>query len=352
MSAQEKLIQLASAIKNSPLGFKKKSGEDVIEVSIPASTAAAFYEKVRATLEYQDEHLLRRNAIARILRRLLGGNGNAHDMAKILLTELVWGKYLPNKEIPVRFADELADVFLKYEPIFLAAQRVENKEYAFQWILDVLSTEIEYKIMSHQDIELMATFMYEELKKRVEWDEKLNYHQEEKDLRLFIATHKMLLKSNLATLRYRTFLLYYPDWTYANSELINEIAGNIARVINTVDYQVEHPLTHRLALKVRRKAGVFRVLLDVIKNDNNFQETVSNVEALDKAVEKSLKKNTDIFRKKLKRTAVRAVLFLFITKMFLALIMEVPYDYLIHGRLFFVPLLINILFPPLLLAFI
>jgi hypothetical protein len=58
------------------------------------------------------------------------------------------------------------------------------------------------------------------------------------------------------------------------------------------------------------------------------------------------------FRKKLYRVVGRAVLFLFITKMLLALILELPYDVYILGGIEYLPLGINIAFHPIFLAII
>ena len=186
-----RLAQIGSAILgSSPMTPPEADGSETIEVSIPASTAATLYERVRTTLEYQEEHLLRRNAISRILRRYLGSDTPLEDMASLLLQELVWAKYLPNKQIPTTFIDQLKPVFLKYGPLFDASERTSNPEYAMTWVLDVLSTEVEYTIISHDREEYMASYMYEELRKRIVWDAELGVSEQEKDLCLFVACHK------------------------------------------------------------------------------------------------------------------------------------------------------------------
>lgn len=351
-----RLLQIGQAIiGSSPMVPPEAQGDETIEVSIPASTAATLYERVRTTLEYQEEHLLRRNAISRILRRYLGSDTSLEDMASLLLQEMVWAKYLPNKHIPTAFIDQLKPVFLKYGPLFDAAEGTSNPEYAFSWTLDVLSTEVEYTIISHDRQEYMVSYMYEELRKRSTWDAKIETSEQDKDIRLFVACHKTMLKSNHATLRYRLMTLYYPDWPGAsNKARIEEVASNLETVVATVDMQIDDPLTEKLTHRVRRQAGLFRVLLDVIESfPTDFQMYVTQEPDLfSRAIWKRLKAHTKRFRKKLRRTVVRAVLFLFITKMFLALILEIPYDLILHGELFPIPLIINILFPPFLLAVI
>ncbi|EKE19144.1 MAG: hypothetical protein ACD_9C00120G0002 [uncultured bacterium] len=351
----ERLLSLAKAIQTSGGGIEMEEGAETIEVSVPASTAASLYEKVRVTLEYSEDHLLRRNAIARMLRRFLGSDLPLENMASSLVHELVWAKYLPNKQIPTKFINKLSPIFLKYGPLLQSAENTCKPEFSFQWVLDVLSTELEYVIVSHQKEELMVSYMYEQMKTRIEWDPGMLAGQEEKDLLLFIAIHKTLLKSDLATLRYRTLSLYYPDWDGPSTPArIDEVATGLSKIIATVDGQIGHPIVEKLSQKLRRQAGLFRVLQDVIEdNPTEFEIFVTKEPDLfGRAIWKALKKRTKVFRSRLKRTAMRAVLFLFITKMALAVILEVPYDLIIHGQLFVMPLVINILFHPFFLAFI
>lgn len=351
----ERMLQLAQAIQTSQPGLPLEEGAETIEVSVPASTAASLYERVRTTLEYQEDHLLRRSAIGRILRRFLGSDMPLEAMAENLLRELVWAKYLPNKQIPVKFIDELRPVFLKYGPLLEAVERTHRPEYSFQFVLDIMSTELDYALVSHQNEELMVGYMYEQMRTRIEWDPSIIATNEQKDLLLYIAIHKTLLKSDLPTLRYRTLCLYYPDWPGgSNAVRISEVAKGLGDVILSIDGHIDHPLVEKLSQKLRRQAGVFRVLQDVIEeNPSDFHTFVeSEPDLMGRAVWKALKKRTKTFRSRLRRTTMRAVLFLFITKMALAVILEVPYDLLLHGQLFLIPLLINILFHPFLLGFI
>jgi hypothetical protein len=351
----ERLIALSKAINSSKVGHPIAQGTESIEVSVPASTAATLYEKVRVTLEYQEDHLLRRNAIARILRRFLGSDVPLEDMAESLLRELVWAKYLPNKEIPTSFINDLSPIFLKYGALLEAVEHTHKPDYSFQWVLDVLSTELEYAIVSHQKDELMVSYMYEQMRTRIQWDPGICIAEDQKDLLLFIAVHKTLLKSDIATLRYRALSLYYPDWLGAsNKKRIDEVSAGLQKIISVIDAQIENQMVEKLSQKLRRQAGLFRVLQDVIEeNPDDFEEFITKEPDLfGRAIWKSLKQRTKSFRSRLRRTAVRAVLFLFITKMTLAIILEVPYDLIIHGKMFFIPLAINILFHPLFLAFI
>jgi len=237
----ERLAKLAAGLV-APSVIAAKPGEETIEVSVPASTAAALYEKVRNTLDYQEEHLLRRNAIHRILKRFRGSGEAADDMASGLLKELVWAKYLPNKTVPVVLAQKLTEILRKYEQLFAAAERSpEVRERLSMWLMDAEATEIEYTLAPPISDEALASFMYEEMRSRIDWDPRLQAQPDERDLRLYIAIHKTLLKSNIPTLRFRVLTLYYPEWagTEAPAALIEQIAATLPNVVATIEREIE-----------------------------------------------------------------------------------------------------------------
>lgn len=350
----QRLLNFAAALKGGG-GYTTSTHAEVIEVSAPISTAAVFYEKVRATIDYQEEHLLRRNAILRFLKRNLGSETPREELAGQLLKELVWAKYLPNKAVPTSFVEELVPIFTKYEALLRAADHArKNREESFNWILDVFSTELEYQIISHTDDESLVSYMYEEMRGRVAWDKTVEVKPEEGDLFLFTAIHRILLTSNVATLRYRVLTLYYPDWAGASSESrIAEVTAGLPKIMAVVDRAIFHPITQKLQILVRRRAGIFRAVYDVVKeHKDDLSELIEDPEFVDREVAKALAERTKKFKSRLNRTVFRAIAFLFITKMLLALVIEVPYDLLVEKSAKFYPLAINIFFHPLFLALI
>lgn len=336
--------------------FHEEMGEEVLEVSAPASSAATVYEKIRNTFDYQEDHLLRRNAILRIMKRYAGAERDLSTHATDLLRELVWAKYLPNKTIPLTFAKTIERVIEKYEVLLAAAAAHPPKarEELYRWVFDVLATDIDQLLVPAAHEEALASFMYDALKKRMDWDPALRTGEEEKDLRLYTAVHRVLLKSNPGILRFRLLTLYYPDWNTASSDRVKEIADQLPRIVRTIEADITNPLADRLMRLIRRKAGLFRVIADALHETKPDSTLFHDPAALDRAVGKALGKRVEDFRVRLRRTVVRSVLFLFLTKMFLALLIELPYDVFLHtgGSLPMYPLFVNILFHPLFLAFI
>lgn len=348
----ERLRALADVFER-PNGFSAAVGEEVIEVSAPVSTAAVLYEKVRNTLEYQEEHLLRRGAIERFFKRHASERIALASLSGDLLRELVWAKYLPNKAVPTDLAEKVSAVVDKYDALFkVAAQAGEARERLVDFVLDALATEVEYTIAPPLHDEALASYMYEEMRERVEWDPAYGLTEDSTDLRLFIAIHRTLLKSNQETLRFRVLTLYYPDWAGASTpERVTEIATHLQKIVDQVDKEISDPLTDRVARLLRRRSGVFRVVRDVIDhNPDHFHELMEEPDVLDRAVGEALHHRTALFRTRLRRTVVRAILFLFLTKMLLALVLEVPYDLILYGKIAGLPLFINVIFPPFFLA--
>lgn len=332
---------------------KPAIGAETITVSETVSAAAAVYETVRNALEYDEEHLLRRNAVRRILKRHWDEE-RGDKLSADLVHELIWAQYLANQTVPVSDIKDIGAILRKYEPLFAAVDRTarERSRNHF-WLLDLLSTEIEYHLSPPSIDEALASFAYQDLKSRMEWSASA-VAAEDRDLQLYLAVHRAILRSNVATLRYRVFTLYYPDWIKSPSqELIDTVADNLNGIIDAVEKQVRHPAAERLHRFVQKHAVVYQILKDVIiKDPAAVESTLADPKALAKAAAAAALDRYDRFRTKIRRSILRAVVFLFLTKMILALIVELPYDTAIAKSNNYYPLLTNILFHPLLLAVI
>lgn len=338
----------------------KKSGDwpkeaETITVSKTGQTAGAAYEKLRNAVEYEEEHLLRRNAIRRILMRRV----HAADVAEMsrgeaLLTELIWAKYLPNKKVPLTMIGVIDKIIKKYDRLFEEVpDEGEAKKHTTEWLFDVMSTEIEYALEPPHAYEALSSYMFDRIRKELVWEAGKGLDESQKDMLVYVAIYRALMKCNLATLRYRVFMLYFPKWSKATGDAVGEVAGKLQAVMAAVDGQIKHPLADQLFRLMRRYSHVFRVIKDIVKkNPDSYMDVVNSDEKLLAAVRTSAYARYDKFGKKRTRTVARAVLFLLLTKMILALIIEVPYEYFVLGHIAAIPLAINILFHPVFLAII
>ncbi len=347
---------LLGALKKAKEQAETKPEGEVITVSETVSVAASVYETIRNTLEYDEEHLLRRNAIRRILNRRLG-EVTSEVLAGDLMRELIWARYLPNKTVAETMIGTVAVVVEKYQSLFSCVDgSTKEGQHKYEWLLDVASTELEYTVVPPIADEALASFAYAQLKSRLSWSSPVIV-EEDRDLQLYIAVHRAVLKSNIATLRFRVLSLFYPEWTrmQAKSEELNSICQSIPQTIERIEQHLRHPGQDTLFMLVRRHAVVFHVIRDISEEQGaGMTKMVAehNTLALDGFIASAAGLRYDRFRVRLKNSVFRAVTFLFITKMMLALLIEAPYERLVLKTTEITPLLVNIIFHPTLLGVI
>ncbi len=328
-----------------------EAGEETMAVSETISAAASIYEKLRNVLEYEEEHLLRRNAIRRVLKRRIGDNTDANALAKDLVTELIWARYLPNASLPVSVVGEIADVLAKYNPLIQATAVAHDPSYAYSWILDIMTNEVEGKLVPPTREDALASFMFRIIAEHIEW-QKGSVPEAERELQLYLAVYRTLLKADIARLRSRVFFLYHPQWKKTQSdEYARTVADDLDQVITTVDGQVKHPIAEQLSRQVGRYAVLFNVLFDVAaKEPDEFLSLAADTNSLDSAVKKAASARIKKFSSRKRNRVFRAIAFLFFTKMLLAIAIELPYDLLVSHTTTMLPLVVNVIFPPFLLA--
>ena len=112
----KKLFQIIYHEKNKP-----EDDDDIprVKVSELISRLAFYYEKIRNSVDYKEEYLLRKNSILRTLKRQVVIEGslktiNAEEVAKNLLIELIRAGYLPNNKLPETKIGEIAVIVKKY----------------------------------------------------------------------------------------------------------------------------------------------------------------------------------------------------------------------------------------------
>jgi hypothetical protein len=95
----------------------------------------------------------------------------------------------------------------------------------------------------------------------------------------------------------------------------------------------------------------FLVLRDLANEQSDeFKEIIEEPVKLEEAAKKILKKRYRQTKTKLRRAATRSIIYIFLTKMLFALILEIPFD-LIIGKTNFAAIGINLIFPPSLMFF-
>lgn len=333
----------------------KTTSDQNINVSEVLGSVAFLYERARNAVDYKGEHLLKRNAIERILKRQIWERPkrDPFEHATSLIRELIWARYVPNDSIPKNKAGEIAEIISKYLSIYqLVSDAKENGEFVKpgelrEWFLGVISCEIEEvldPLIYYIDTLNYPVYLW--LKKHFNWqDEDLG--EKDKDIQLFIAVHRSLPKSDEPRIRYHLLRAYYPDWRTVNEEQLESVINEIFEIRKEIETQISSPIQPRIYRFVQRQSAAFLILKEVVEeNIDQIEKLLKNEDKLEKTIRDVCIRRYDEIRKRVNRGILRSVIYIFTSKVFFALLIEIPYETVFIGQLNMVALSINTIIPP------
>lgn len=327
-----------------------------IKVNTMISKLAFFYESMRNTLEYNDEHLVRKNAIQRIVKRRLIENVTGSDISRFLINELIRAGYIEDNTLPESKIHEVSQIINKY--IVLRnniLDRFSQKAVVdlYNWTLSLMACEIEECLVSADYEDAYIEAFYRAVEKRITIVDQKIITQRDLGLQLYIAVIRLLTKSDDAIINYRLFKMYYPEWKQPDKDFVVSIARRATKVKEVLENQMQHPIGRVLMKNLRPYAIRFKILRNTIReNFDDIESLIVNRDDFNSEIKKVCNGLYKKIRGKLRRSVVRSIVYIFITKMVLALIVEIPYDLYFIGHIDYIPLYINILFPPVLLFLI
>jgi len=338
-----------------------KDEGDRIKVHSVIGAAAFVYEKVRNAIDYNEEHLIRKNAINRILRRKLLLekvilenyllDKHHHDnISEQLLQELIRAKYVEN-DIPVTMIEVIDKIIQKYNLLINTIKENEGNidKKVFRSLLQMAAVEIEQTLIPPKKEAALARAMFSAFNPRIKLMTR-SVDEKEKELQLYINCYRALFKWDESMLEYLMMNLYYPKWKNADTDLIKKIANNFDKVNKEFQKHLHHPWKKQIYRILNKKAIVFWIMNDIYdKNEKDIDDIIANPDELESAIKKACQKRYKEVRVKLRRGVVRSIIYVFFTKMILALLLELPMDLYLSGFINYTTLTINILFPPLIM---
>jgi len=322
-----------------------------IHVDYIASKVASFYEKIRKVLDYQEEHLFRKNAIERILRRrLLIQFHNAKKIAHPLICDIIRAGYLPNDTIPETRLSEVEKIITKYILLIKATSswNSHQKEEMFDWLINLAACEIEESLVPPVKDEALAKYMYEAIRPKITL-KNASLSEEEINTQLFIAIEKALLRANEKLLNYRLLKWHWPDWNNISPDLLSQVSTQLPQLKQKLFQEIHHPFGPQFFQLCNQYKISFLVLGDVLLKNPT---AINTPEELEKLTREAYQKRYEHSKAKLRRAAVYSTLSIFLSKILIALAIEIPFDLYITHQLILINTAINIFFPPFLMFLI
>lgn len=344
---------------------KEERGEDEvpkIKVSELISKMSFYYEKIRNAVDYKEEYLLRKNAIARILKRQLVIEGaitaqvsKSRDIAKHLLIELIRAGYLPNNKLPETKIDEVGEVVEKYillrkYSLDYSKKNSKTNGDLTKWIITMVACDIEERLGRSKVEQVVISNLYDNLSKNIQLSEDSEY-KEDREIQIYIAIHRLFLRYDNDLMSFLLFKYYNSNWQDAGEDDIKKIGKNIDALYGAIQSQLNHPLAKQINKIVRRYAGFFSILTDVMAE--NPVEVYESIKTDPKAFPRNIKniclKRYKQAKSKLWRAAVRSIIYIFVTKSVFAAALEVPASKWFGDEVNPLALAINVSFPAALL---
>jgi ABC-type multidrug transport system fused ATPase/permease subunit len=337
-------------------GSSRSIPKDVprIKLNQLVSKLSLFYEKLRNAIDYHDEHLIRRNSLKRLLNRQVKflAERDPQKISRTIIFEFIRARYLPNDALPESDIERLSLIVAKYLTLLNFAEQnpLPEKAAAMEWLLELMVCEVDEALFDNSRDLAIVNFMYGEMIKSISFV-KNNTDLQERNLQIYIAVLKTLIKADPALIRYFLLKLHRPDWNQLSPEGVLAVAPELIDLRNKIEAQLLNRSGYQLALMMRAQAVFFTILRQLIEQEpQTIKEIIADEQKLAAKITEICNKNYKKTRGKLAGSIVRVIIYIFFTKTILAFILELPYDQIIVRQVNWTALLINIIFHPLLMT--
>lgn len=320
----------------------EKTDHDRVNIVGAGGMVTAAYEQLRNAAENTEEHLLLQHAIRRFFKQIFITRDSdlIYKSGNELAVELTLAGYVHNNTFTQQQITQLQTLALHYYTAYeqLQDSRKYSSDRIEKWTLDVLAVEAEEVVNDHMRETVFLEFAYDQYQNIL--DEKVLFGGKYKEYgqALYVAIHQALLKSDEAVVR--TALLK----RYAARVTDLESYTQLNRQLDTL---LDAPEVDTLRHAVDRHGAPLRIMRRMIDERDNLDELLQRREAFLDEYGKAIDVEYARIGKRVNRAIIRSVIFLIITKVIIGVAIEVPYDYWAHGGIIWLPLIINLLFPPL-----
>lgn len=230
------------------------------EAEETGESMALLYEKVRNLIEYKDDHLIKRNAIERILKRNFLIELRRGDFTEQFLRELSMSGYLERGETSERAKSKVKSTLAKYQKVVRAAGGYETK----RWLVSMASCEIEETLFPNPSRFALVRAMYETVKERIEVEDAKETKESEKNIQIFLASMRSIAKPDNAILNFVLFKIYLPEWfrEEISEEKFNGLLKKIPELIGSIGRKISNQASFKIGVALRKYAVYFNVFYE------------------------------------------------------------------------------------------
>ncbi|MBI5449561.1 hypothetical protein HY948_04600 [Candidatus Gottesmanbacteria bacterium] len=317
-------------------------------VSGTVSLLAVLYEKARNAVEFRAEHLVRRAAIERILKRRIILNGGSSTIAENLILELLWAKYIDSALVDDDKIAELQHIIERYLTLkHHVFSEVSHKDgVSWESMLGLASSEIEETLVSARRREALTNFFYQAIRPKIQLpqaDERFV------NIQTYIAIERAYNQADQALLLFHLMKMIQPEWFTLAAHDAPAHANELLTNLSLVSRNLGDPIGEPLSRFVRKHSPPFLLVRDFFLEVADPRSVIDKPEEFEKKLTELASIRYQEIGVKVRRAMIRSIIYIFLTKMIFAFALEAPFDYYIAKRISYLSLAINTLFPPILL---
>lgn len=333
-----------------------RSPQKPIHVSELTGLPAFVYEKLRNIVDYKEETLLRKNAIKRFLKRkfLLPQFSERLTIAGELVRELILSRYINNDSVEESLLPTLDQVINKYYALFNEIKRrgCSTPRWREQ-LLGLAAVECDNLIVPPGERLAFINLAAKLLKDCLDLSA-LPRTPAEHHVQLILTIERVLNRADRDILNYYLLLHFYPDWFNLDTPAaVAYLAPQISSVWQKFSLIQQDRLGKRLMPIVKKLLVPVIILRKALMTSADKITTIlPQPEKFEQLLRKIYQHYWQETRRRLRRRGFHAMAYIFITKILLAIVLELPYEKIIIGHINYLPLSINLLFPPFLMMII
>lgn len=320
----------------------------IIQVPGTGKAISSAYEQLRNAAENAEEHLLLQRAIKRFFNRNFSfftkRHGQVGNVGYELIVELTQAGYIHSGDYGTETAERIRTLAEDYMHTYGQLREAHvPRDDAIDWVLSILSVEVEGILSPHSRSSALAYTAYQHYLQILPKDTfATNPEEAEKfEISLYVAVHQALLKSDIGIVRHDLMRMY--------KQTPQHLAAFI-QFNRTVNDLYLSNFTHRLKRVVSKYGAPLRILKSMTEDRDDLPELLQHRENFLDTFERQTQHEYKQVNSRLNKGIIRSVIFLLMTKVVIGVGIEVPYDLIVVGQVALLPLIINLLFPPLYMA--
>src|SRR3989344_5896027 len=323
-----------------------------LSVSQTVSFLALVYEKVRNAVEFREEHLVLRAAIERILKRRLSLNPDGKGEAENLVRELLWARYFNNESLgneDIAKTQSIIDSFVYLRRLLITGRDIQTQHFLTQYLLDLSTCEIEETLKPEATIKnsSFTFYIFQVLRNKIKLQ---GLSEEQRDAYFLAAIEKAYRKSDKAYQRYHLFITFYKRLQDYSQDELDSFSTKLPEIFSKVEAIIKSPYVDNLARFVKKQIPPFLILFDIFnKKSKDVKAILLDRKKLWSEVDLACRLKYQEISTRLRNLAIRAFIYILLTKMILALILEYPVSLYLFNEVNINAIVINSIFPPLLM---